>query len=85
PESANALPLGSGLNTAGAHGDKDLSLKDAVKTVRWQDFLQVHMYPCVRESFLTGIGGGFGIGALRAVFGGSRREEHELEKEGRAR
>lgn len=28
------------------------------------------MYPCVRESLLTGIGGAFGVGGLRAVLGG---------------
>jgi len=28
------------------------------------------MYPCARESFLTGIGGGFAMGGLRAVLGG---------------
>jgi len=27
------------------------------------------MYPCVRESFLMGIGGGFGIGGVRALWG----------------
>jgi hypothetical protein len=28
------------------------------------------MYPCVRESLLMGIGGGFGMGGVRALFGG---------------
>ena len=69
PPSANALPAGSGQNTAGSRVEP-LSLKDAVKTVRWQDFSQVHMYPCVRESFLMGIAGAFGAGAFRAIFGG---------------
>lgn len=46
------------------------SLGEAVKTVRWQDFRQVHMYPCVRESLLTGIGGGFGMFGVRALWGG---------------
>jgi cytochrome c oxidase assembly protein subunit 20 len=69
PKSANALPEGSGLNTAGAHAEVP-TLSEAVKTVRLQDFQQVHMYPCVRESLLNGIGGGFGIGGLRLLFGG---------------
>ncbi|TGO14697.1 hypothetical protein BTUL_0049g00060 [Botrytis tulipae] len=68
PENANALPDGSGQNTAGAHKETP-TLGAAVKTVRWQDFSQVHMYPCARESFLTGIGGGFAMGGIRAIFG----------------
>src|SRR4051812_11498015 len=49
PASANALPEGSGQNTAG--GQKEApTLASAIKTVRVQDFKQVHMYPCVRES-----------------------------------
>ncbi len=69
PKSANALPEGSGLNTAGAH-TKAPTLSEAVKTVRLADFQQVYMYPCARESLLNGIGGGFGIGGLRFLFGG---------------
>jgi hypothetical protein len=69
PASANALPAGSGLNTAGAHIDNP-TLVDAVKTVRMGDFKQVYMYPCARESFLNGIGGGFAIGGIRLLFGG---------------
>ena len=71
PLSANALPPGSGLNTAGAHLGVPPKITDAVKTVRMGDFKQVYMYPCVRESFLYGIGGGFGVGGLRLVMGGA--------------
>lgn len=28
------------------------------------------MYPCVRESWLMGIGGGFAMGGVRALWGG---------------
>ena len=38
--------------------------------MRLEDFKQVHMYPCVRESLLMGIGGGFGVGGVRALWGG---------------
>lgn len=69
PASANALPDGYGQNTAGGRQEMP-KLGDAVKTVRWQDFLQVHMYPCVRESMLTGIGSGFAVGGVRALLGG---------------
>ncbi|TVY43152.1 Cytochrome c oxidase protein 20, mitochondrial [Lachnellula occidentalis] len=65
PASANSLPEGSGQNTAGRPQNPNLT--DAVKTVRIQDFKQVYMYPCVRESLLTGIGGGFAMGFIRAI------------------
>lgn len=70
PASANSLPPGSGQNTAGAK--PRVTLIEAIKTVRLEDFSQVHMYPCVRESLLTGIGAGFGIGGLRKVLGGEQ-------------
>lgn len=70
PANANALPDGSGQNTAGGR-EKNLGLTDAIKTVRIEDFKQVHMYPCVRESLLTGIAGGFGMGGIRALWGGT--------------
>jgi cytochrome c oxidase assembly protein subunit 20 len=69
PQNANALPEGSGQNTAGGRG-KAPALTDAIKTVKLEDFKKVHMYPCVRESLLMGIGGGFGIGGIRALWGG---------------
>jgi cytochrome c oxidase assembly protein subunit 20 len=69
PGNANALPEGSGQNTAGS-GNKVPSLKEAIKTVRLEDFKQVHMYPCVRESLLMGIGGAFGVGGVRTLLGG---------------
>jgi cytochrome c oxidase assembly protein subunit 20 len=69
PPSANALPEGSGLNTAGAR-EKQPTLTEGIKTVRLQDFKQVHMYPCVRESLLMGIGSAFGVGGVRALWGG---------------
>ncbi|TVY80626.1 Cytochrome c oxidase protein [Lachnellula suecica] len=71
PANANSLPDGSGHNTAGGR-PQNPKLSEAVKTVRIEDFKQVHMYPCVRESLLTGIGGGFGVGAVRAIWGRSR-------------
>ncbi|EKD17670.1 hypothetical protein MBM_04039 [Drepanopeziza brunnea f. sp. 'multigermtubi' MB_m1] len=72
PASANALPEGSGQNTAGRH-EQAPTLTSALKTVRLGDFKQVHMYPCVRESLLMGIGGAFGVGGVRAVWGGERQ------------
>ena len=69
PPSANALPEGSGQNTAGGR-ERPPAITDAVKTIKLEDFKKVHMYPCVRESLLMGIGGGFGIGGIRALWGG---------------
>src|ERR1700709_1587901 len=69
PPSANALPEGAGRNTAGQHAAAP-KLSEAVKTVRLEDFKQVHMYPCVRESLLLGIGGAFGVGGVRMILGG---------------
>ncbi len=69
PRNANALPEGSGQNTAGGRQQAP-ALTDAIKTVKLEDFKKVHMYPCVRESLLMGIGGGFGIGGIRALWGG---------------
>ncbi|CCU76981.1 hypothetical protein BGHDH14_bgh04672 [Blumeria hordei DH14] len=70
PPSANSLPEGSGQNTAGAIGRHEVpGLSEALSTVRLQDFKQVHMYPCVKDSLLLGIGGAFGMGGIRAIFG----------------
>ncbi|POS83853.1 hypothetical protein EPUL_004022, partial [Erysiphe pulchra] len=72
PPNANALPEGSGQNTAGALGRQEVpSLLEAIKTVRWQDFKQVHMYPCTKDSLIVGIASAFGMGGIRAVFGAS--------------
>jgi Protein of unknown function (DUF3767) len=69
PQNANALPEGWGQNTAGGR-EKPPAITDAVKTIKLEDFKKVHMYPCVRESLLMGIGSGFGIGGIRALWGG---------------
>ena len=47
------------------------SLLDGLKTIRLSDLTQVHKMPCARESFLTGMGVGFGVGGIRLVFAGS--------------
>jgi cytochrome c oxidase assembly protein subunit 20 len=63
---------GGTANTAGGNAPS-ASISDAIKTVRWGDFKNVHMYPCARESFLTGIGAGFAVGGVRALLGGTVR------------
>ena len=51
---------------------KDVGVVDILKTVRLSDAMELHKTPCVRESLLTGIGGGFGLGGIRAIWGGKR-------------
>lgn len=70
PPNANALPAGAGLNTAGGR-TKEASYFDALRSIKSSDFQEVHKKPCVRDALLTGIGGGFGIGGVRAVLGGT--------------
>ena len=69
PPNANALPAGAGHNTAGGRV-KEAGVFDAIRSIKLSELTEVHKKPCVRESFLTGIGGGFGIGAARAIWGG---------------
>ncbi|KAJ5390125.1 uncharacterized protein N7496_001193 [Penicillium cataractarum] len=51
---------------------KDVSYSDVVGTVSMSEISSFYKAPCARESLLTGIGAGFGIGGVRAVFGGMR-------------
>lgn len=68
PQNVNLLPGGT-MNTAGGKG-RETSILEAAKTIKLGDFRELHKKPCARESFLVGIGAGFGIGGLRAVMGG---------------
>ena len=70
PPNANALPQGSGLNTAGGKA-KEAGVFDALRSIKPSEFKEVHKKPCVRDALLTGIGGGFGIGGVRAIWGGT--------------
>jgi len=68
PENANALPGGS-TNTAGGRA-KEAGLLDGLKSIKVQDFNELHQKPCVRDALLVGIGAGFLLGGGRMVFGG---------------
>ena len=70
PPNANAFPGGAGLNTAGGRM-KEASYFDALRSIKFSDFQEVHKKPCARDALLTGIGGGFGIGGARAILGGT--------------
>ena len=75
PQNANALPGGAGLNTAGGRL-KEASYFDALRSIQLSDFQEVHKKPCVRDALLTGIGGGFGIGGVRAILGSMSTSSH---------
>lgn len=47
-----------------------LSVVDAAKTIKPDDFLKIHQLPCARQGLLTGIGGGAALGVLRYILGG---------------
>lgn len=49
---------------------KDVSYSEVVGTISVSEISSFYKVPCARESLLTGIGAGFGIGGTRAVFGG---------------
>ena len=49
---------------------KEVGVVDVLKTIKASEFKEVHKKPCVRDSLLTGIGGGFGVGGIRAIWGG---------------
>lgn len=68
PQNANMLAGGT-ENTAGGQ-TKDIGLGDAIESIKMEDFSEIHRKPCVRDSLMTGIGSGFGIGGVRALFGG---------------
>jgi cytochrome c oxidase assembly protein subunit 20 len=70
PSNVNILLNNSGQNIASSKSETP-TLAEAAKTVRVGDFKQIHKYPCTRDALLTGIGGGFGIGSIRLVFGGT--------------
>ncbi|KAL9639325.1 MAG: hypothetical protein Q9204_001159 [Flavoplaca sp. TL-2023a] len=48
---------------------KEPGFVEALKTIKLQDFKEVHKKPCTREGFLTGIGAAFATGGVRAILG----------------
>lgn len=50
---------------------KDVSYSDVVGSVSMSEIFSFYKAPCARESLLTGIGAGFGIGGVRGIFGGT--------------
>ncbi|KAJ5266804.1 hypothetical protein N7478_009612 [Penicillium angulare] len=51
---------------------KDVSYSEVIGDVSVSEMASFYKVPCARESLMTGIGAGFGIGGTRAIFGGMR-------------
>ncbi|KAK1986515.1 hypothetical protein LZ30DRAFT_581907 [Colletotrichum cereale] len=47
------------------------SISEAIKTIKWSDFLAVFQTPCARDGFITGIVAGAVVGGLKMVMRGS--------------
>ena len=71
PENANLIPGGT-ENTAGGKAPAIPGVFDVAKSIKYDEFKEIHKKPCVRDSFLTGIASGFGIGGIRAIVGGEK-------------
>ncbi|KAF1352348.1 hypothetical protein BDV97DRAFT_292984 [Delphinella strobiligena] len=46
----------------------DVGVVDAAKTITKEDWTKFHRKPCVKDSFLTGIGTGAAVGGVRAIW-----------------
>ncbi|KAK4549164.1 hypothetical protein LTR36_007622 [Oleoguttula mirabilis] len=68
PENANMMAGGT-EHTAGGKAP-DVTLGNAFQGgLKWGDFMDLPKRPCVRDALMTGIGGGFALGGMRAIFG----------------
>lgn len=68
PESANMIPGGT-EHTAGGRA-VDVTIGDAAKSIKKEDWSTFHKKPCVKDSFMLGIGSGFAMGSIRAIWRG---------------
>ena len=67
--SPNVMPGGT-EHTAGGQA-KPVRAVDAAKSIKLEDFKEIHKKPCVRDAFLTGIPSGAAAGVVSAVLGGA--------------
>lgn len=72
---------GGTQHTAGGKAS-DVTLGDAAKTITKDDWLVFHKKPCVKDSFLVGIGSGFAAGSLRAIWRGKLQENEAKSPKG---
>ena len=62
--------MGGGTqNTAGGQV-KPANAIDAAKSIKLEEFQEIHKKPCVRDAFLTGIPSGVAVGAVWVLLGG---------------
>ena len=69
PENANMMAGGT-MHTAGGEM-AEVSLTNAIGSIKAEEFQEIHKKPCVRTALMTGIGAGFGLGGARAILGGN--------------
>ncbi|TDZ21693.1 Cytochrome c oxidase assembly protein COX20 [Colletotrichum orbiculare MAFF 240422] len=65
-EFQNNFPTQNGATPPG-----HVSIGEAVKSIKSEDFLNITQTPCARGGFISGIASGAGVGGLRFVFRGS--------------
>ncbi|KAL8813164.1 MAG: hypothetical protein Q9200_000467 [Gallowayella weberi] len=68
PENRDSLAGANPNVLAGKHTEP--GIVDALKSIKLEDFKEVHKKPCTREGFLTGLGAAFATGGVRVIFGG---------------
>lgn len=71
PANANMMPGGTAHTAGGEKVAEGVTLGSAFESIKLEEFMSIHKKPCVRDSFMTGIGSGAGIGGLRFLFGGT--------------
>jgi len=69
PENANLMAGGTEHTAGGKVGD--VTLGDAVKSIKREDWDKFAQKPCVRDSLMSGIGSGAAMGAVRGIWGGT--------------
>ncbi|KAL8820498.1 MAG: hypothetical protein Q9223_001298 [Gallowayella weberi] len=67
PENRDSLAGANPNVLAGKHTEP--GIVDALKSIKLEDFKEVHKKPCTREGFLTGLGAAFATGGVRVIFG----------------
>jgi cytochrome c oxidase assembly protein subunit 20 len=69
PENANVYAAAASQHTAGGSA-AEVTITDAAKSIKIEDFAALPKKPCVRDSLLTGITAGFVVGSSRAIWRG---------------